>query len=69
MWKGEVNEDAEVLMMIKTRTSRLEELTQFIKENHPYEVCEVISTQILQGNQPYLDWISQSVPEKEGESQ
>ncbi|XP_045619244.1 protein CutA homolog isoform X2 [Procambarus clarkii] len=63
-WKEEINEDSEVLMMIKTRTSRLEELTKFVRENHPYDVCEVISSQIDQGNQPYLDWISSIVPDK-----
>ncbi|XP_071531701.1 protein CutA homolog isoform X2 [Panulirus ornatus] len=63
-WQNEINEDPEVLMMIKTRTSRLEELTKFVRENHPYEVCEVISSKIDQGNPPYLDWISEIVPEK-----
>ncbi|RXG69703.1 Protein CutA-like protein [Armadillidium vulgare] len=63
-WKGEINNDEEVLMMIKTRTSRLEELTEFVRKNHPYEVCEVISTPIAQGNKPYLDWISEVVPDK-----
>lgn len=29
--------------MIKTRTSLVESLTDFIKKNHPYEVCEVIT--------------------------
>ncbi|ROT65696.1 Golgi phosphoprotein 3 [Penaeus vannamei] len=43
-WKEEINEDPEVLMIIKTRSSRLEELTTMVKENHPYEVCEVISS-------------------------
>ncbi|XP_037804266.1 protein CutA homolog [Penaeus monodon] len=63
-WKEEINEDPEVLMIIKTRSSRLEELTAMVKENHPYEVCEVISSPIAQGNQPYLDWIGEIVPEK-----
>ncbi|XP_057367782.1 protein CutA homolog isoform X2 [Daphnia carinata] len=63
-WDGKINEDSEVLMMVKTRTSVLPVLTEYVKKHHPYEVCEVISTQILQGNQPYLDWILESVPEK-----
>ncbi|XP_045104911.1 protein CutA homolog isoform X1 [Portunus trituberculatus] len=63
-WKEEINEDPEVIMMIKTRTSRLEELTKYVRENHPYDVCEVISSKIDQGNPPYLDWISEIVPEK-----
>jgi periplasmic divalent cation tolerance protein len=42
-WKGKIETDSEVLMIIKTRTSRIEELTSFVKDNHPYEVCEVIT--------------------------
>ncbi|XP_069700574.1 protein CutA homolog isoform X5 [Periplaneta americana] len=64
-WKGEINEDVEVLMMIKTRTSRIDELSQYVRSNHPYEVCEVISLPIENGNAPYLDWISEIVPKKE----
>jgi len=62
-WKGETNEDSEALMIIKTRTSRVEELTNYVKTHHPYEICEVISTKIENGSAPYLDWISQCVPE------
>lgn len=59
MWKGEVTEDSEVLMMIKTKTSKIEELTEFVKKNHPYEVCEVISLPIQNGNSAYLKWIDE----------
>ncbi|XP_046736058.1 divalent-cation tolerance protein CutA isoform X1 [Diprion similis] len=61
-WKGEINEDQEILLMIKTRTEIVDALTKFIKENHPYEVCEVISLPIHNGNKQYLDWISETVP-------
>ncbi|PRD27992.1 UNVERIFIED_CONTAM: cuta [Trichonephila clavipes] len=33
-------------------------------ENHPYQVCEVISTPIQHGNEPYLKWLNDIVPEK-----
>lgn len=62
-WKGELNEDSEVLLMIKTRSSKINELTQYVKTNHPYEVCEVISLPIENGNEPYLKWISDMVPQ------
>ena len=42
-WEGQVTKDEELLMMIKSRQTRLEELTETIKANHPYKVCEVIS--------------------------
>merc|ERR1719187_818868 len=63
-WEGKIETDSEVLMMIKSRTSRLEELTEFVKKNHPYDVCEVITTSIEGGNQEYLKWIGKTVPEK-----
>lgn len=63
-WEGKIENDSEVLMMIKTRTSRIEELTEFVKKNHPYDVCEVITTSIEGGNKPYLDWLAKTVPEK-----
>ncbi|GAU90576.1 hypothetical protein RvY_02977 [Ramazzottius varieornatus] len=61
IWQNEVNEDEEVIMMIKSKTSLLEELTKFVRDNHPYDVCEVISTTITQGNPPYLQWLQNSL--------
>ncbi|XP_049516285.1 protein CutA homolog isoform X3 [Dermacentor silvarum] len=62
-WKNEIQTDSEVLMVIKSRASRLDEMTKYVRDNHPYEVCEVISTPIQHGNPPYLKWISEVVPE------
>ncbi|XP_016971685.1 protein CutA homolog [Drosophila rhopaloa] len=64
LWEGKVNEDSECLLMVKTRTSRIDELSKFVRENHPYSVAEVISLPIQNGNPPYLDWIAQTVPEQ-----
>ncbi|XP_016920766.1 protein CutA homolog [Apis cerana] len=61
-WKNEINEDSELLLMIKTRTDTIDALTKYVKENHPYEVCEVISLPIQNGNEKYLQWISEIVP-------
>ncbi|KAG5191115.1 hypothetical protein JKP88DRAFT_352424 [Tribonema minus] len=60
VWKGELQEDEEVLMMCKTRTALVKELSEFVVKNHPYEVCEVITTPILDGNPPYLKWLGES---------
>lgn len=57
-WKNEINEDNELLMMIKTRTDTVDALTKYVKANHPYEVCEVISLPIENGNEDYLRWVS-----------
>ncbi|XP_039749658.1 protein CutA homolog isoform X2 [Pararge aegeria] len=63
-WEDEINEDTEALLMIKTRTSQVDQLTEYVRSVHPYEVCEVISLPIKNGNPPYLKWIGDMVPEK-----
>jgi periplasmic divalent cation tolerance protein len=62
-----VTKDDEVLMMIKSRQSRLDELTNIIKENHPYQVCEVISVPIKHGNPAYLEWLGKEVSDVDQE--
>ncbi|XP_057183953.1 protein CutA homolog isoform X2 [Triplophysa rosa] len=62
-WQGKIEEDSEVLLMIKTRSSKVSALAEYVRSNHPYEVAEVISLSIDQGNPPYLKWISDTVPE------
>lgn len=56
-WKGKIENDQELLLMIKTRSSLITELSDFVKENHPYDVPEVISVPIENGHLPYLDWV------------
>ncbi|XP_010603588.1 protein CutA isoform X2 [Fukomys damarensis] len=58
-WKGKIEEDSEVLMMIKTQSSLVPALTDFVRSVHPYEVAEVIALPVEQGNPPYLHWVHQ----------
>ncbi|XP_052383979.1 protein CutA homolog isoform X2 [Oncorhynchus keta] len=62
-WQGKIQEDSEVLLMIKTRSSKVASLAEYVRSNHPYEVAEVISLPIEQGNPPYLKWLGDAVPE------
>ncbi|KAJ8363215.1 hypothetical protein SKAU_G00120460 [Synaphobranchus kaupii] len=62
-WQGKIEEDNEVLLMIKTRSSKVSALAEYVRSNHPYEVAEVISLPIDQGNPPYLKWLGDVVPE------
>ncbi|KAL5558535.1 hypothetical protein UlMin_034746 [Ulmus minor] len=56
-WQGEIQTDAEELLIIKSRQSLLEALTEHVKANHPYDVPEVISLPINGGSLPYLEWL------------
>ncbi len=58
-WEGKINEDSELLLMIKTQSHLFEELSAFVKQNHPYDVPEVIGLPIDQGSKGYLDWVKQ----------
>ncbi|KAG2554228.1 hypothetical protein PVAP13_9KG649200 [Panicum virgatum] len=62
-WEGKVQSDAEELLIIKTRESLLDALTEHVKANHEYDVPEVISLPITGGNSKYLEWIKNSTRE------
>jgi len=59
-WKGEIASNRESLLIIKTATKKVENLIKFVKEDHPYEIPEVISIDISEGNPDYLNWIDES---------
>ncbi|MEW6348377.1 MAG: divalent-cation tolerance protein CutA [Thermodesulfobacteriota bacterium] len=59
-WKGELCEEAEHLMIMKTRQSLFSRLSLAVKSMHPYEVPEVVAIDIAQGLPDYLSWIEDS---------
>ncbi|NWZ99005.1 CUTA protein, partial [Nesospiza acunhae] len=61
-WKGELEESTEILLLVKTRTSRIGELSNYVRSIHPFEIPEIISLPIDQGNPAYLRWIEENVP-------
>lgn len=64
-WEGAVQEDPETLMIIKTRTDALQELTKAVQEAHPYDCPEVVALPIQGGSEEYLKWVSDTVRPKE----
>eukprot|EP00347_Sterkiella_histriomuscorum_P016513 403352895 len=57
-WKGQIEKDSELLMMLKTKRSLFQELVNEVKANHPYECPEIISVgDVQQAYKPYYDWI------------
>ncbi len=59
-WKGEVNEDAEVLLFTKSTAANARKVIDFIKNGHPYEVPEIITVPIIDGWEGYIDWVKAS---------
>jgi periplasmic divalent cation tolerance protein len=60
-WKGAVQTDAELLLVIKTRREALERLRAALLELHPYDVPELVAFEVADGHRAYLDWIRDSV--------
>ncbi|OMO50690.1 Divalent ion tolerance protein, CutA [Corchorus capsularis] len=60
LWEGKINTDPEELLIIKTRQSLLEALTEHVKANHEYDVPEVIALPITGGSPQYLEWLKNS---------
>jgi periplasmic divalent cation tolerance protein len=60
-WQGEVQDEAEVLLILKTQRKRFPELRDRILALHPYEVPEVLALPVEAGSDAYLDWIAQSM--------
>jgi periplasmic divalent cation tolerance protein len=56
-WEGELEEAREWQLIMKTRTARIVELEEHIKENHSYDTPEITATVISGGSDEYLDWI------------
>ncbi len=60
-WKGKIEEDNEILLLIKTNEAKSENIVTKIQELHTYETPECIGFRILKGNPNYLQWISDSI--------
>jgi len=59
-WQGKVEDEPEVLCIMKTRSELFERLQDRVRELHSYEVEEVLALPILAGNPPYLEWIKEN---------
>ena len=65
-WKGAVEDDEEVLLVVKSRLELFEDhLIPTVLEVHPYEVPEIIALPIIQGLASYLDWIDENTQVEE----
>ncbi len=58
-WQGEVQDDAESLLLCKTTPDRYAALEARVRELHPYEVPEIIALPLVHGSAPYLAWLAE----------
>ena len=56
-WEGKLNQDDEVVTILKTTTEMIADLEKYIEANHDYDVPAIISFQ-ANANQAYGNWLN-----------
>ena len=57
-WDGELNEEKEAMLMIKTKRELFDKVNRVIQKLHSYTVPEVIAIPIIEADEMYLKWIA-----------
>ena len=60
-WKGQVEQDREQQLLIKTTADRLPALEARIRELHTYELPEFLVMTVDEGSAAYLAWVDEAV--------
>jgi periplasmic divalent cation tolerance protein len=60
-WKGQVEDAAECLLVIKSSRSMFDALRSALMEAHSYEVPEIVALPIIDGAPEYLTWLHENL--------
>jgi periplasmic divalent cation tolerance protein len=60
-WDGQLQREHEALLLVKTLESRAEEVQEFVRTHHAYELPEMLQVPIEGGYSPYLNWLEKQV--------
>ncbi len=56
-WKGNIEDEPEILLILKTRKALFKKLQSRVKEIHSYTVPEIIALPVIDGSEDYLKWL------------
>ncbi|XP_008301842.1 protein CutA homolog [Stegastes partitus] len=62
-WKGEIQDASEILMLVKTKTSRIQQVIDYVRSVHPYANPEVLSFPVEDGSLAYMKWMDEAIPD------
>lgn len=60
-WKGDLQDDNEVVLIAKTTEERVPELIDKVKAMHSYDCPCIVSLPVMDGNPDFLQWIENEV--------
>ncbi|MEM7435005.1 MAG: divalent-cation tolerance protein CutA [Myxococcota bacterium] len=61
-WKGKLEVEREVQLIVKTRFGRFAEVKAWLEAQHPYDVPEVVALQAAAVNEAYGAWVRDETP-------
>ncbi|NPA28492.1 MAG: divalent-cation tolerance protein CutA [Epsilonproteobacteria bacterium] len=63
LWKGEMVEDKEYRVVIKSKKRLFKKIKKTLLSIHPYETPQIIAVDIDKGNREYFNWIDEVIKE------
>lgn len=57
-WQGEVHEEGEVALVLKSRTELFDDLAARIRDLHSYDCPCIVAWPMEAGSQDYLSWVA-----------
>ena len=60
-WKGAIEEASELMLIIKSSRPLFDALRTELTKIHPYEVPEILAVPIVDGAEPYLNWVEKGL--------
>jgi periplasmic divalent cation tolerance protein len=60
-WQGELHDDGEALMVVKTVQRAYAEVEAWLLQHHPYDVPEVLAVPVQAGSAAYLEWVQNEI--------
>lgn len=59
-WQEKIEDDTEVLLIVKTRKELFASVRNRVKELHSYTVPEIVALPIVEGTEDYLNWLEEA---------
>jgi periplasmic divalent cation tolerance protein len=60
-WQGKIERGNEAMLLLKTKSTRVNALEKLILSLHPYDTPEFVVLSITRGNARYLAWLTDSL--------
>ena len=60
-WKGAIEDESEVVLVIKSSRALFNQLRIELERMHSYEVPEAIAIPVVEGSEPYLAWMEREL--------